>query len=129
MTVRFKRQPLLQPPRRLPARTCCGMQLNGRQYERIWQHDGRSGGLEMSVAEVQSLASRSSSVHFRIGAAGQSVTLKDGVRWPLEQLALGRTFDRRLDGYAVTDATAAATWTGSSAAAMVTATMGGLAAR
>ena len=105
------------------------MQLNGRQYERIWQHDGRSGGLEMSVAEVQSLAARSSSVHIRIGAAGQSVTLKDGVRWPLEQLALGRTFDHRLDGYAVTNATAAATWTGSSAAAMVTATMGGRAAR
>ena len=42
------------------------------------------------------------------------------MRWPLEQLALGRTFDRRLDGYAVTEATVAASWIGAAAPAMVT---------
>ena len=74
----------------------------------------------MSMADVQALAARASSIHIRLGAEDQNVTLKEGVRWPLEQLALGRTFDRRLDGYAVTEATVAATWVGSAAPAMVT---------
>ena len=102
-----------------PARAAA-MELDGRQYERIWQHDGRTGGLQMSMADVQALAARASSIHIRLGAEDQNVTLKEGVRWPLEQLALGRTFDRRLDGYAVTEATVAATWVGSAAPAMVT---------
>ena len=74
----------------------------------------------MSMADVQALAARASSIHVRLGGEDQSVTLKEGVRWPLEQLALGRTFDRRLDGYAVTEATVAATWIGAAAPAMVT---------
>ncbi len=74
----------------------------------------------MSMADVQALAARASSIHIRLGAEDQNVTLKEGVRWPLEQLALGRTFDRRLDGYAVTEATVAAPWVGSAAPAMVT---------
>ena len=96
------------------------MELDGRQYERIWQHDGRDGGLQMSMADVQALAARASSIHIRLGAEDRSVTLKEGVRWPLEQLALGRTFDRRLDGYAVTEATVASSWVGAAAPAMVT---------
>lgn len=81
----------------------------------------------MSMAAVQALAGRASSIHIRLGAEDdRSVTLKEGVRWPLEQLALGRTFDRRLDGFAVTEATVAATWIGAAAPAMVT--VGGAAA-
>ena len=106
--------------RRPPPGPAPAMELDGRQYERIWQHDGRTGGLQMSMADVQALAARASSIHIRLGAEDQNVTLKEGVRWPLEQLALGRTFDRRLDGYAVTEATVAATWVGSAAPAMVT---------
>ena len=105
---------------RPPPAPAAAMELDGRQYERIWQHDGRTGGLQMSMADVQALAARASSIHIRLGAEDQNVTLKEGVRWPLEQLALGRTFDRRLDGYAVTEATVAATWVGSAAPAMVT---------
>ena len=74
----------------------------------------------MSMADVQALAARASSIHIRLGAEDHSVTLKEGVRWPLEQLALGRTFVRRLDGYAVTEATVAASWIGAAAPAMVT---------
>ena len=114
---------LARPRRRAAA---AAMELDGRQYERIWQHDGRNGGLQMSMADVQALAARASSIHIRLGAEDHSVTLKEGVRWPLEQLALGRTFDRRLDGYAVTEATVAASWIGAAAPAMVT--VGGAAA-
>ena len=50
------------------------MELDGRQYERIWQHDGRTGGLQMSMADVQALAARASSIHIRLGAEDQNVT-------------------------------------------------------
>ena len=51
------------------------MELDGRQYERIWQHDGRTGGLQMSMADVQALAARASSIHIRLRAEDQNVTL------------------------------------------------------
>jgi len=102
------------------ASSSSGLTLGGLQYQRIWRHDGQRGRFEMDLASVQALAARCTSLHIRSADGGDSVTLREGVRWPLDQLAAGRTFDRRPDGFAVTDAIAAATWTGTGVPAMVT---------
>ena len=59
------------------------------------------------------LAATATSIHVRLrDDEGESVTLRPGVVWPLEQLRRGLPFDRTLHGVDVTPAIARVTWHG-----------------
>ena len=69
------------------------------QYTRIWlqraPEAGREGGgLEVDVPAIQRLAASATSIHIRLsGQPHHSVTLRQGVQWPLERLRRGLPFD------------------------------------
>ena len=68
-------------------------------YTRIWlqraPEAGREGGgLEVDVLAIQRLAASATSIHIRLsGQPHHSVTLRQGVKWPLERLRRGLPFD------------------------------------
>ena len=75
------------------------MTFGGLHYTRIWlqraPEAGREGGgLEVDVPAIQRLAASATSIHIRLsGQPHRSVTLRQGVLWPLERLRRGLPFD------------------------------------
>lgn len=94
------------------------MTWNGLRYTRIWSQQAPArgsagGGFDLPVAAVARLANTATSIHIRIaGDEAESVTLKPGVAWPLQQLRRGLPFDMTLHGVDVTPAIARVTWHG-----------------
>jgi len=95
-----------------------GMMWHGLRYTRIWslQAPGRGsagGGFDLPIDAIMHLAETATSIHIRIaGDESESVTLKPGVVWPLQQLRRGLPFDKTLHGVDVTPAIARVTWHG-----------------
>ena len=75
------------------------MTFGGLHYTRIWlqraPEAGREGGgLEVDVPAIQRLAASATSIHIRLsGQPHRSVTLRQGVLWPLERLRRGLPFE------------------------------------
>jgi hypothetical protein len=94
------------------------MMWHGLRYTRIWslQAPGRGsagGGFDLPIDAIMHLAETATSIHIRIaGDESESVTLKPGVVWPLQQLRRGLPFDKTLHGVDVTPAIACVTWHG-----------------
>ena len=93
------------------------MTWNGLRYVRIWSlrapaRGSSGGGFDLPVEMIEQLAAAANTIHIRIkGDENQSVTLKPGVEWPLQQLRRGMPFDTTLHGVDVTPAIARVTWT------------------
>jgi len=107
------------------------MSWDGRTWVRVWSRSagaGRGGGdydtdtdtiADIARAALTDAAGRPGLVHVRVaGQPDESVTLKAGVRWPLEQLAEGRAFSSLPNGGDVSEAKAAETWKGRKVAQM-----------
>ena len=100
------------------------MEYNGLHYTRIWcmqspAQKKAGGGCEMPVDESVERARRSVSIHVRVqGEEDESVTLRPGVTWPLDQLRRGLPFDETHHGVDVTPAIARVTWAGTRVDAM-----------
>eukprot|EP00900_Chrysochromulina_parva_P005340 jgi/Chrpa1/14807/Chrysochromulina_OHIO_Genome00005838-RA len=85
-----------------------------------WRRDGEApgrgsagGGFDLPIDAIMHLAETATSIHIRIaGDESESVTLKPGVVWPLQQLRRGLPFDKTLHGVDVTPAIARVTWHG-----------------
>jgi len=96
------------------------LEWNGLRYTRIWsQHAptrGRAGGgFDMPAEAIMRLARSATSIHIRLrGHPAESLTLKPGVVWPLQQLQRGLPFDQTLHGVDVTPPIARVTWHGPS---------------
>ena len=107
------------------------MSWEGREWVRVWSRSagaGRGGGdydtdtdtiADIARAALTDAAGRPGLVHVRVaGQPDESVTLKAGVRWPLEQLAEGMAFSSLPNGGDVSEAKAAETWKGRKVAQM-----------
>ena len=94
------------------------MDWHGLRYVRIWSQHAASrgtggGGFDLPPDAIEQLASAASSIHIRLrGDETESITLRPGVTWPLQQLARGLPFDRTLHGVDVTPSIAKVTWAG-----------------